>query len=476
MAMNDAGEQLAALQQPYTHSHPAGSSQSEGAHEQDPVQWWHILTGLLKQLADQLAGSATLGQIKAISVTSTSGTVIPMDRFNEPLHPALMYNDSRSSVEAIACSEASAQDPTSPSVSFHSSYGLPKILWFMRRYPDAASRIGRWCHAGDYILGKLSGVWGVTDYTNALKTGYDLQEERWPAYITGRLSVPSAWLPEVAAPGTFLGPLPAFVAACTGMPEGTPVMLGMTDGCASQVASGAAAPGDWSTTIGTTLVVKGVTRARVLDPLERLYNHKHPQGFWMPGGASNTGAAWITRDYAGYDLDALDSAVARMIPTPWLSYPLMQTGERFPFLCANARGFDPTEVSAESLYAARMEGVAFMERMSYDMIEQLSGEAPARIFTAGGASRSASWLQIRSDVLQKPIVKMKYADGAVGAAIIAASMSAFGGLIEAAGQLALPEKTVEPGSNSGPYNEKYQRFTAELAVLGYLSQEGRGNL
>src|SRR5690606_39859763 len=77
------------------------------------------------------------------------------------------------------------------------------------------------------------------------------------------------------------------------------------DGCASQVASGAVNIGDWNTTIGTTLVIKGVTNEEIKDPEGRLYSHRHPEGFWMPGGASNTGADWVSADFSN-DLESLN--------------------------------------------------------------------------------------------------------------------------------------------------------------------------
>ncbi|GGD64492.1 FGGY-family carbohydrate kinase [Paenibacillus nasutitermitis] len=51
------------------------------------------------------------------------------------------------------------------------------------------------------------------------------------------------------------------------------------------------------------------------------------------------------------------------------------------------------------MFASRMEGVAYLERLSYKMIESLSGEKVTRLYTAGGASKSLTWLTIRSSVM-----------------------------------------------------------------------------
>jgi sugar (pentulose or hexulose) kinase len=97
------------------------------------------------------------------------------------------------------------------------------------------------------------------------------------------------------------------------LPETVKITAGITDGCASQIASGAINPGDWNTTIGTTMVIKGVTKNEVLDPLGRLYSHRHPAGYWMPGGASNTGADWVTNEF-GDDLVNLNEQAGKAYP------------------------------------------------------------------------------------------------------------------------------------------------------------------
>jgi len=77
-------------------------------------------------------------------------------------------------------------------------------------------------------------------------------------------------------------------ADATGLPAGTPVIAGMTDGCAAQIGAGALEPGEWNSALGTTLVLKGVTPELVRDPSRVMYSHRSPDGDWLPGGASST--------------------------------------------------------------------------------------------------------------------------------------------------------------------------------------------
>jgi sugar (pentulose or hexulose) kinase len=436
-------------------------------HEQSPDLWWETLIPLLRATTSDLRAVESPIQPMAISVTSTSGTVIPLAADYTPLHAALMYDDRRAAAQAERCRAAAAIDGRD--VPFGTSYGLPKIVWFADTYPRQAARIAAWCHAADFLIGRLSGVWGLTDPTNALKSGYDPAREEWPAFIHDELGVAVDWLPKVIPSGTPVGSLTAEVAAATRLPDSLIVTTGMTDGCASQIAAGAARPGEWSTTIGTTLVVKGVTSRPVDDPGGRLYNHRHPEGWWMPGGASNTGADWVARDYAGEDLAALDAAARSVIPTPWVAYPLTGEGERFPFISPQARGFEPQGLAEPLRYAARLEGVAYLERLACDLLAELSGETIDRISSAGGGSRSETWLTIRANVLNKPVLCMRHPDAAVGAAILAASQTQFDGLSAAAAAMTQLDREILPGPLVDAYQDGYQRFVTALTERGYLS-------
>jgi sugar (pentulose or hexulose) kinase len=442
---------------------------NQSREEQSPEQWWQDCFLCLQQVIAQVMPHIRLSDVVAISVTSTSGTIIPLDKSNQPLHNAIMYSDPRSAEEAGYCKKVALAEHSNGYTAFNASSGLPKMLWFINRYPGKVEQLGKFIHAADFIIGKLSGRYDVTDYTNALKSGYDVRKKEWPAYIWEKLPVQRNWLPTVQPSGTTVATILPELAGALGLPRTIQIVAGATDGCAAQIASGAVQIGDWNTTIGTTLVVKGVTTREINDPLGRLYCHRHPEGYWMPGGASNTGADWVTRDF-GNDLGELTAQAAKLVPTRHLAWPLKQQGERFPFIAPQATGFQPAGLPPAELFAACMEGVAYMERYAYEVIEQLSGESVSAVFTAGGGSNSNVWLQIRSNVLNLPVYKMKHVTGAVGAAIIAASQTHFSTLTEAAKALTQIEKEVHPQAVSVDiYQQNYQQFMELLAAKGYLS-------
>lgn len=156
--------------------------------EQDPGEWWTICRSCLSKAAAQLQPEQR-NRIRAVAVDSTSGTVIPMDQQYRPLHPAIMYSDQRSGAQAKKCTAAAQQFQSHGFTGFSTSTGLSKMVWFAETFPEKAAHIFKWIHAADFITGKLCGVWNVTDYTNVLKSGYDLSALKWPDYISETLGI-----------------------------------------------------------------------------------------------------------------------------------------------------------------------------------------------------------------------------------------------------------------------------------------------
>lgn len=442
--------------------------------EQSPDEWWEASLRLLGSMAefvqDQLAHNLA---IEAICVTSTSGTVIPLDENDKPLFSAIMYSDQRSATTSLKVKAAaeSFYDGRGGYTNYNSSSGLSKMVWFVDNYPEQAAKINRWIHASDYITGKLCGRFDTTDYTNALKSGYDVKRYEWSSYVYEALPIKKEWLQKVVPTGEILGLLKPELQTKLALNQGISVVAGLTDGCASQIASGAVELGDWNTTIGTTMVIKGITKEEIDDPEGRIYSHRHPQGYWMPGGAANIGADWVN-NFPKEKLLEYSKLGESIIPTSYLSYPLQTSGERFPFIAPEARGFEPEGLTLVESFVSSMEGLAFVERYAYEMIERLSGEKVNVVFTAGGASNNNLWMKIRSNVLNLPIKKMNNVSGAMGAAIMAASQTYYSNLVEAAKKMTVLDMEFAPeASLSMPYEKNYQKFITLLKDKKYIKEE-----
>ncbi len=437
------------------------SSETPGYYEQRPQDWRSAMFEAIRSCAAQLKAAGTgVERIKALSIDGTSGTIVPLGRDFEPLTDAQMYNDLRAKEEAIAVQSVCAALSAKLGYSFNASFALPRILWLKNRLPEIYEKTRVFAHQADYLAGILTGNFCATDYSNALKTGYDLMEERWPECF-GALGLDTHKLPNVLPPGRLIGAILPEIAKELGLSERTAVMAGATDGYSSALAAGALSAGDWASIIGTTLVLKGVTRKLIVDPSGAAYSHKLPGGAWMPGGASSIGGRCLNERFDKSEFGELNKTVDKLTPTGVLCYPLTGVGERFPFVDANARAFMLGDASDRRvLYAALMEGVGFAERLCFSRMEALGCEVGDTVYTSGGACKSVEWLRARASILNKRLRVPEVVDAAMGSAMLAASEAL--GSLENAGRMLRFSQTVEPVKEKvARYDELYRAFYEE---------------
>ncbi|MFI5678074.1 FGGY-family carbohydrate kinase [Streptomyces cellulosae] len=508
---------------------PLAGRRDGGRHEQDPGQWWRAVCE-----ASRAAMTAVPGvRIAGLAVCGTSGTVLLTDTSGRPTSPALMYDDTRATAEAaqlreagltvqdtwalpkaLWLTEAGGRGPTVARGRGPMEAGGPGSAEAGGRGPTVARgpgsmeaggrgltearrpgsrevpgpgsaeardpgptqahgprltesrRPGRVTHQPDVITARLVGRPVPTDSSHALKTAYDVQREAWP-HVPG---LPEGALPHVVRPGTRLGEVCPAAADATGIPAGTPVIAGMTDGCAAQIAAGALRPGSWNSVLGTTLVLKGAAPDPVRDPTGVVYNHRAPDGTWLPGGASSVGAGALAAAFADADPVALDRRAAAFEPSGVLTYPLVSQGERFPFHAPDATALrlgEPTEDA--DLWAGLLQGVAFAERLCLDYLHHLGAPLDGPLTFTGGAARSAYWNQLRADVLGRPARVPEQTEPALGMAALARHGTTGIPLAQTAAHMARIRTVVEPRpTRTALFAEPYARLLDELTARGWL--------
>ncbi|GAB3472629.1 FGGY-family carbohydrate kinase [Actinophytocola sediminis] len=432
-------------------------------HEQDPRDWWAALVGACRQVTAELGDRRVLG----VALCATSGTILLTDATGEPRTPGLMYDDGRAVAEAERALTEGAALWRALGYRPQASWALPKLLWLLANTDRPQGMV--LAHQADYLTGRLTGAPTAADSSHALKTGYDLDHERWPGEVFDALGVDHDVLPPVVRPGSPLGTVQ--VDSPTGIPSGTPVIAGMTDGCAALLGAGTLEVGSWNTVLGTTLVVKGVTANRLHDPLGVVYSHRDPDGAWLPGGASSVGAGALTAEFGGRDLAALDAASARRPHTLRSTYPLVSPGERFPFAARDAHAITVGEPRDDlDRYAAILRGVAFTERLCLDYLDLLGADTSGTLSLTGGGARSRYWSQLRADTLGRPVRVHAEADPAAGTALLARAGGAR--LAATAGELVRAQEFFDPDpANADVLTEGYLALVDALRDHGWLPGE-----
>jgi sugar (pentulose or hexulose) kinase len=446
---------------------PPESRHADGVvAEQDPRAWTTAAQVALSRMTAVLPAGC---RIVGIAVDATSGTFLLADAENRPLTAGIMYNDLRAAAQAERAAAALRGTLWPFGIEIAPAFALPKILHLAATQPEVFARCRRVLHQTDYVVGMLTGRYDVTDVSTALKTGVNPGTLDWPMEIERDLGLARALLPRVVLPGTVIGEVTRAAAEATGLPSGTPVVAGCTDGTAGFLASGASVAGDLNVTLGSTLVFKAVSTTPLVDPAGAVYNHRHPAGGYLPGAASNTGGAWVGDLVGKGDLDQLGTEAARLLPTRRIVYPLTQTGERFPFASPVARGFGFDEIASPSeRFAAGMEGTAYVERLAIERLESLGLPGGPTVYATGGGAWGRTWLRIRAAVTRREYAVPEQPECAVGAAVLAAAPGA-GGVTQAARMLVRLGQRVEPEDRLAEvYDAGFLRFKAALQRRGYL--------
>jgi D-ribulokinase len=447
---------------------PEPVSPHPGWSEQDPHAWWPATAQAVRRLTAKLGRNSE--SIAALSVSSTSGTVVALDAGGEPIGPSLTYADQRAAAQARIAQSSGEDRWRQLGLTIQPSFGLPKWGWLVAREADER-RVCRLAHASDLVVTRLIGHPAPTDWSHALKSGYDPIRGEWALEATSALEIDEHLLPEVLRPTDVAGTICASAAGITGLPEGCEVRLGMTDSCAAQLAAGAGSPGRFVSVLGSTLVLRGASDRLMTDPCGAVYSHRHPQGWWLPGGASSSGGRCLTMSFAGEGaLAALDEQASAAGPARTVIYPLPGRGERFPFVAPEAEGFilgDPQ--STVERYRATLEGVAFIERLGYERLSALGAEIRPPIRAAGKGSSSTVWNRIRATVLGIPLLRVADASTVRGACILAAAGTLHEDLQAATNAMCAGGEPVEPNpAETEVLEESYRRLVSAVVERGWM--------
>ncbi len=375
----------------------------------DASLWWRaVQTCIENQIAALEAQGRSGGEITRIAADGTSGTVVLTDKNLNPVTRALMYDSNGFQSEAAKIA--------SHAPAHHIARGAGSALArVMRLVSEDEGKQARYAlHQADYVAVKLMNRGGLSDYNNALKTGFDPESEQWPGWMDQVLD--HNLLPKVHPPGTPLGGISSEVANELGISKDAIVHAGTTDSIAAFLACAPLKAGVAVTSLGSTLAVKLLSHNRVDDPAIGLYSHRLGN-VWLAGGASNSGGAVLASFFSRDELKELSAKIDPDIPSGLDYYPLTRPGERFPVNDPDKQPrLEPRPENDALFLQGLLEGIARIEAQCYREIAARGGAYPDVLFTAGGGANNPVYRKIRSKALGLKLNDAEHTDAAIGAA------------------------------------------------------------
>jgi len=439
IAISPRGEVLALAEESYPLSTP-----HPGWSEQDPEDWWRATQACLARLPDGPIGFS--GQMHGL---------VTLDAAQQPLRPAILWNDQRTAEE---CAEIEERVGLARLIELTGNRAItgftaPKLLWLRTHEPEVYARIAHILLPKDYVRLRLEGELAIDAADASGTLLFDVANRSWSDEVLTALDIPREWLP------------PSY--------ESTEI-AGAGDQAAGALGVGIDKPGPLSVVLGTSGVVFGVLPGYSADPEARLHTFGHAvPGTWHAMGVMLAAAGslrWL-RDVVGTEESTLVGDAAAWEPgAEGLLFLPYLTGERTPHNDPAARAAFAGLTSRHdrgALTRAVLEGVAYGLRDSLELLKEL-GFAASVGRVSGGGARSELWTEIVATVLGLPLERTAVDEGAAyGAALLAGVRSGrFADAHEAVAECVRVTGRVEPNASwTNTYDEGYERFRALYPAL-----------
>jgi len=397
------------------HVFPVG----EGGFEQRPEEVKEAVFSVLANVAERGF------RIEAIVLDSALHTLLLLGEDKTPVTNVIPWLDERSveqvkklSRDPIACESLHERTGcTNDSV-----YPLYKLAWIYENESEVL-RQARWAVSiKDYLFYHLTGDL-VSDISVASGSGYlDIHKKDW-CYdlLLDFAKLEREKLPPLVPPDFSRG-LKKTAAHTTGLLEGTPVVIGISDAAASSIGAGASVDDSLTVSVGSSAAIRSIISSPPSDyPVPGLWCYVLDEDLYISGAAVKNGGYvfdWYISVLSKRDhdeaLELVQSSLNDFDPNDCaLFYPFI-FGKRFPW-------YDP-EPNARFLYLksqtdegeiARsvLEGIAFNLKRAFNVVRKIP-KSLDKIVATGRLTRSRTWMKILTSVFDENLILKAKEQGA----------------------------------------------------------------
>jgi xylulokinase len=365
--------------------HPDGTSV-------DPRAWLDAFDGATGDLAPRASALAVGGQQHGMVALDASG---------EPVHDAILWNDTRSArqasdlIEELGGAQACAETIGSVLVA---SFTSTKLRWLRDNEPDAAQRTHEVLLPHDYLSRHVSGGDAFTDRGDASGTGYfSTADDAWRPDLAESAIGHAISLPRIVAPS----------AVADTAPSGLVLGAGTGDNMAAALALDLG-PGDIVVSIGTSGVASAISETRIADGSGSVTGFADATGRFLPMATTLNAARILDLQCTllGVDHDELGRlAVAAPSGANGLTISPYYGGERTPNrpgatgtwagLTASTTREDVARAAFESLLCSLADAV--------DLLTGMTGEPARRILLVGGAASNPAVHALAPAIFGAPV-------------------------------------------------------------------------
>ncbi|MDR9761536.1 xylulokinase [Rhizobium redzepovicii] len=445
-----------------------------GWSEQEPSHWVRAteeaVAGLKAKHPKELA------TVKGIGLSGQMHGATLIDAADKVLRPCILWNDTRSHVEAVALDADPRFRALTGNIVFP-GFTAPKLAWVRKHEPEVFAKVAKVLLPKDYLRLWLTGDY-ISEMSDSAGTSWlDTGKRAWSSDLLAATDLSEEQMPALVEGTEQAGQLRAELAAQWGISGNVVVAGGAGDNAASACGMGTVSDGAAFVSLGTSGVLFAANGSYLPKPESAVHAFCHAlPNTWHQMGVilSATDALNWHSGVTGKSAADLTGELGETLKAPTgVTFLPYLSGERTPHNDAVIRGAFiglEHESSRAVLTQAVLEGVAFAIRDNLEALRS-AGTGISRVTAIGGGSRSHYWLASIATALGVPVDLP--ADGDFGAAFGAARL----GLIAATGAdpiaVCTPpvtSGTIEPVSAlSGAYEDAFRRYRALYPAIKSLA-------
>jgi xylulokinase len=441
----------------------------EGWSEQAPSDW----IGAAEIVLDQLAKHGLAG-VKGIGLSGHMHGATLLDASDAVLRPCILWNDTRSHLEAAELDADPQFRRISGNIVFP-GFTAPKLDWVRAHERAIWDKVAKVLLPKDFLRLWLTGD-HVAEMSDAAGTAWlDTGRRDWSDDLLAATGLTRAQMPRLVEGSDVSGVMRASLAARWGLPAGVVVAGGGGDNAASGVGVGVVRAGEAFVSLGTSGVLFAANDGYQPAPETAVHTFCHAlPDTWHQMGvilAATDALNWYAK-FVGSDAASLTGGLGTLQAPGKTTFLPYLGGERTPLNDAAIRGaFTGLEHATDRAAGTRavLEGVTFAIRDSRDALAA-TGTRLENLIAVGGGSRSDYWLAAIATALDIPVHLPVAGDfgGAFGAARLGL-MAATGAGAEIAtlphiARTVLPDPALKDAFDAG-----HARYRAAQSAIRSLS-------
>lgn len=408
--------------------------------EQDPECWIEGLKESVKQAIE--SSGADWAQIRALSITHQRYTIVPVDTDFNPIYPAIVWSDTRSSEEVNwATDSLGAENIFRRTGCVPGLWSIYKVLWLKRNRSDLYNKAHMILMVPDWLIHKLTGGLVTSESSAATSGALDIVSKReWDTDLLKELGLRSdLFIHDIRRAGTVVGEVTKEAERVFGIPSGIRVVIAAGDQPCGSLGAGQFETGSLSINGGTSCTSEILSSTLPSLKHTNYFVEISPTGKYILESAIYTGGSalmnWYRRNFGAseeiiakkegkniwdviYDLPTrAPIGNLGLVLVPFLG------GAGPPFWDLDARGAFiglSTDHGREHMVRAIIEGLAYETRRETGLMQEDITEPITSIINYGGSTRSPVWNQTFADINNKVVYASSDSETtALGAAMCA---------------------------------------------------------